>query len=96
MPKHQTPHGQEPLQRQFKPDQKQQEYDTELGDTGDVFGVADGEPVQQRKRADQRAEAQRPQQRAGADRAKHRQEKPSRLTIGTTMPAVPSTTSASL
>ena len=48
-PEDQPPHGQQPVQRKFKTDQKQQEYDAELSDAGDILGVADREPVQRRK-----------------------------------------------
>ena len=34
--------------RQFETDQEQQEDDAELGDAGDVLGVADGEPIKER------------------------------------------------
>ena len=71
---HQPPHGQQPMQRQFEADQKQQEDDAEFGDAVNVLGVADREPVQRRKRADQRAEAERAEQRAGAEIAEHRAE----------------------
>ncbi len=57
----QPPHGQEPRQRQFKPDQEQQKDDAKLGNAGDILGVADRDPVERRKRRDQRAQAQRPQ-----------------------------------
>ena len=48
-PEDQPPHGQEARQREFKPDQEQQKDDAELGDAGDVLGVADRDPVERRK-----------------------------------------------
>ena len=60
-----APHRQQTLERQFEPNQKQQKDDAELGDTLDVLGVADREPIKDRDLADERAQAQRAQYGAG-------------------------------
>ena len=45
---HQPAHGRQALEGQLQADQEQQEHDAELGDAGDVLGVDDGDPVQER------------------------------------------------
>ena len=69
---HQPPHGQQPMQRQFETDQEQQEDDAELGDAGDVLGVADREPVQRAETSRSASRGRAAQQRAGAEIAEHR------------------------
>ncbi len=73
-PEHQPPHRQQPMKRNFQADQEQQKDDTQLGYSGDVPGVADGEPVERRKRADERTQPERPENRAGAEIADDRAE----------------------
>ena len=65
-------HRQEAAERQFEADQEQQKDDAEFGNAGDVIGVADGEPIEEGKRADERAEAERPEDGAGHQIAERR------------------------
>ena len=69
---HQPPHRQQTMQRQLETDQEQQEDDAELGNAVDIPGIADGEPEQRRIFLIERAEPERPEQRAGAEIAEHR------------------------
>ena len=71
-PEHQTAHGDEALVGQLQADQEQQEDDAELGDPGDVLGVDDRDPVEERERALKGAQAERAEDRAGRQVAQHR------------------------
>ena len=75
-PEHQPAHGHEALEGQLQADQEHQEHDAELGDAGDVLGVGDRDPVEERARFPERAQAERPEDRAGRQVAQHRAHAP--------------------
>ena len=68
-PEHQAAHGDEPLERQLEPDDEQQEDDAQLGDGAEALLLRDGDPVQRRDVARQRAEPVRAEHGAGDEEA---------------------------
>jgi hypothetical protein len=73
---HEPPHGHQALVRQLEPDQKEEKHDAQIGDDRDVLGIDDCEPVEQRDLLDERTEAQRAEDDAGAQVAEDGTETP--------------------
>jgi hypothetical protein len=68
----QAAHGGQAMEGQFEPDQKKQKNDTKIGDARDVLRVANRNPLDRWEFAAERSEAERPEERTGAEIAENR------------------------
>ena len=66
-PDDQASHGHQPGKRQLESDQEKQKDNAQLGNAGDVIGLGDGDPGKPGTDADERAQSERADNRAGTE-----------------------------
>ncbi len=71
---HRAPHRPQPVEREFEPDQEEQEDDAHLGEGAHMLGIGEGDHRQPGKGRAEMAKAAGPEDHAGDQEAQHRPE----------------------